>query len=187
MDNPKPPSFLVCWIDSIRVSAKRRGVLGILPYKLLACYGIPPAVTYVFCFRLLDHTTQPTAITVISAFIGVVGILTAFSISVFSQIMNICNTYPFTDYLKQESLYDLFVASPQMVMAFQIFSIFSGAISITTFIFEIHALEDYVFSVFVGSVLYAILSTWSLVELTRIISWYYSEYQRLYHKSSTEH
>jgi hypothetical protein len=104
------------------------------------------------------------------------------------QVQKMASEYPFSSYLREEGVFDLFLFWPQFALLTQIALILFSTVSAATVrLFNLDNFNQYIIAVDVGLLIYVCTKTWNLVELIRRLTWHYEEYQRLLaeHRRST--
>ena len=178
----RPPSFAQLFAREIERSASRRGWRAFVPWWLITCLASPFIVNSYFGY-FFNKTPQSADTVAILAALAVIGsFLGSTSIALTAHLQKIISEYPFSNYLKQESIFDSFLFWPQFTLLIQIICI-SVTILLASLI-GIFNLVDYsgifiVFAIFIN--IYAFEKTWKLVDLIRIATWHYEDYQSALH------
>jgi hypothetical protein len=116
------------------------------------------------------------AIAVIGAFLGSV------SISAMTQVQQIVCEYPFSDYLKEEKVFDLYLFFPQFVLLMQLsLIIYSGLSSYCVVIGMVDTYKDEILLSNATLMLYVVTKTWGLVDLLREVAWHKQRYTQFLH------
>lgn len=176
------PRFSESFAEGLRQSAGKRGFFAFVPWWVLICILVP-----IGAYRLWAPCGTPDVrvlIGVFSAFAVVGGFLGSVSISSMAQIQKTVSTYPFSDYLKGLSVFDMFLMYPQLVLTIQLVFIFSNAaLALIAVAADLDRLLWLLFYVELGLLLYTCTKTWVLVDLIRKLMWHYEEYTNLFAKA----
>jgi hypothetical protein len=110
----------------------------------------------------------------------VAGFFGSVSVATIGHVQRMVSEYPFSGYLKEEGLFDLFLFWPQLTLLYQIsLLLFSATAAVTVRLFDIDYLNRYIMAVDVGILLFVSTKTWGLIDLVRKLTWHYEEYNRL--------
>lgn len=176
------PRFSESFAEALKQSARQRGFLAFVPWWLLLCL-ITPGVAY----AVWAPSNIPEArvfMGLFSAFAVVGGFLGSVSISSMSQIQRTVSTYPFSDYLKELSVFESFLMYPQLVLAIQLFFIFSNAALVfLALVADLGSLVWLLFYLELGLLVYTCTKTWAMVDLIRKLMWHFEEYTNLLAKA----
>ena len=127
MRNDGSPNFTTSVLDTLRHSTKRQGFAGIIPFSLILFHTLPLLATWYWQLALVPPD-RSNLIEVLGACTAVAGILTAFSVAAAGQIYSIASPHPFSDFLRQENLFDQFLVSPQITFLTQMIVVVEGLI-----------------------------------------------------------
>jgi hypothetical protein len=175
-----PPNFWSVFAEALRLSASRRSLVAFMPWWLLICIIVPPFLVFLASSHLRGQISENSVVTVFSAIAVVAGFFGSVSISTMAQVQRMTSEYPFSDYLRHEELFDLYLFWPQFTLLIQICLLLlsaSGAAFIR--LFEFDDLNRYLIAIDLGLLIYVCTKTWNLIELIRSLTWHYAEYQQL--------
>jgi hypothetical protein len=174
-----PPNFWALFAQALELSASTRSVRAFIPWWLLICCLLPIAGIYEFGPWLRSVVPENDAVTM-SAIAVVGGFFGSVSIATMTQIQRMVSEYPFSDYLRELKLFDLFLFWPQFTLLLQIsLIVFSTLGAATVRLLSMNDLDRYAIAVDIGLLIYVCSKTWKLVDLIRQLTWHYEEYQRL--------
>lgn len=176
----RAPSFWVVLADAIKLSAELRGPLAYLPWWFILTTALPVGLYRVFCDGALAIVDDGNAIGALAAIAVIGAFLGSVSISAMTQIQKMICEYPFSDYLKEKKLFDIYLFWPQFTLMFQLsLIIFSGLSSYIFFIGFASSLRDDILLLNATYMIYVVTKTWGLIDMIRTLSWHYENYTRL--------
>jgi hypothetical protein len=183
-----PPNFWALFAQALELSAAKRSIIAFVPWWLFVCCLSPVATIY-FCGSLLrPHIQDTSAVTVFSAIAVVGGFFGSVSIATMGQVQRMASEYPFSSYLRELGLFDLFLFWPQFTLLTQICLILGSTFAAAIVrLYDLDDFNQYIIAMDVGLLVYVCTKTWNLVDLIRKLTWHYEEYQRLLaeHRAST--
>lgn len=178
------PSLLDAMIDARKLGYKQRGIISLVPIRLILLIVLPSILTF--------YTTKPNefllpdagTISVLSAMLVVYGFFGAATVAALTQINEMATRFPFSDFLKQQNVFSIYTALPQYVFIVEILSIVlcCSLIIVTSFLND--EINIYVILISSGATIYCCLVTIDLLSVIRGLSHHYSEYQRILHDES---
>jgi hypothetical protein len=175
MTDGKPPNFWRLFARALGTSAGERSFTAFIPWKLAILTATPIAATY-FARSCVVVPDISVSVTITSAIAVVGGFLGSISLSTSSYVQKMVSDYPFSDYLREEELFDQFLFWPQFTILIQIANILismSAAVFIAVTGIQ---MNNYILAACMGFMLYAIWRTWALVDLVRVITWHDERY-----------
>lgn len=176
----RPPNFWAIFAEALRLSATKRSAFAFLPWWLVVCCAIPVIGTYYLNPYLRAAIPDSSAVTVTSAIAVVGGFFGSVSIATMGHVQKMASEYPFSSYLREQKLFDLFLFWPQFTLLLQIclilFSTFAAAFMR---LMDFDEFNKYVIALDLGLLAYVCTKTWNLIELIRNLTWHYEEYGRL--------
>jgi len=179
------PTFTKSFFSNLRLEKSSIGMFAYIPYQFIILCVIPVLVIYFCDVRFYDTISDGDFINILSSIIVFIGILAAFSISAMTQIQTISSDYPFSDYLVDIKLFDIFIFYPQYTFILQSIymtvSIFMVFAHLSVPIFEKYL--DVMVTFNFGFALYVIYKTLGLVNLIRLLTWHYAKYKILFENS----
>lgn len=176
------PNFTTSVIDTLRLSAKRRGLMGVVPWVAVITHAAPLVAVGYFGVDIDKTADRGDVLEVVATCTGVAGIITAFSVAAAGQVYQIASSYPFSDFLKKNGTSDSYLVSPQMIFSAQMLTVALGILCSISIILAWHQWwMEYAIAVFIGSITYEIILTWSLVDLMRKLTWHKADYETLWH------
>ena len=112
------------------------------------------------------------------------GFLGAVTVAALTHIQSVASKYPFSDYLKEEKLFDQFLFWPQFVLSIQIVHILFSTISAVSVLFiNVPSTVLIIIAFNIGFTFYVVTKTWQLVELIRQLMWHSADYKKLYEEN----
>jgi len=134
--------------------------------------------------RLLDeqHFTFTTTdiVAALSGMMVVAGFLGAVSIGCMNQIFSTLSDGLFSDYLKEEGVFDQFLAWPQIILLIQMSYLVLCAAGV---LFVCTTSQNFGRTIVLCELstltLYLTTKTWSLLDLLRILAWHRQDYARI--------
>lgn len=185
MTKNKPPNFWQCFSDALRQSAGERGIRAYIPWWLFLSSALLPGAVYLWP-SVIGNVEDGASIALLAAIAVVGGFLGSVSIAAITQIQKMVSEYPFSDYLKEERLFDVFLFWPQFVLLFQIAQIIISTVSaVAVVVIKSPQWNLYLLGFNIGFMFYVTSKTWGLLEIIRILTWHYEDYFRL--KAEAEH
>lgn len=176
----RPPNFWALFAEALRLSASTRSIRAFVPWWLITCGLAPVIATVLLGPWLRSSVPDSSAVTVLSAVAVVGGFFGSVSIATMGQVQRMASEYPFSSYLREEKLFDLFLFWPQFTLLMQIclilFSTFAAAF---VRLLDVDEFNKYLIAVDVGLLVYVCTKTWNLIELIRNLTWHYEDYGRL--------
>lgn len=177
----KCPNFWSLFAEALQLSATNRSVWAFVPWWLLVCCGVPCLLIFYFGAFLRSAIPDANAVTIFSAVAVVAGFFGSVSISTITQVQKMASEYPFSDYLREEKLFDQFLFWPQFTLLLQISLILLSTLAATlTRLVDYDIFNKYLIAIDVGLLFYVCSKTWNLVDLIRNLTWHYEQYNRLY-------
>jgi hypothetical protein len=175
----RPPNFWEVFSDALRLSAGNRGILAYCPWLMIVCCSVPALLIYLCGSVIRPRILDGDAMTIFSAVAVVCGFFGSVSVATMGNVQRMVSEYPFSAYLRDEKLFDLFLFWPQFTLLIQIglilFSICIGSLVRLT---DFGEMTKYFTAVDVGLLIYVCTKTWNLVDLVRRLSWHYEDYNR---------
>jgi len=151
------------------------------------CLCGPVLVTWGLSTFIRQQISDSDAITVLSAVAVVAGFLGSVSVSAIGNVQRIVSEYPFSSYLREEKLFDLFLFWPQFTLLCQVaLLLLSVSMAVALRLFDLSLLSKYVIAVDVGLLVYVCTKTWNLIDLMRKLTWHYEEYKRVFEEAKTK-
>lgn len=170
-----PLSFFQSFLRTLDDAYVAIGARTYFPIVFVTTSIVPIGILLIF--RELDRPFPADSFSMIlAATMTVEGILASVSISAMVQIQQIASQYPFSDYLKQEKLFDSFIFAPQFAFVTQCLAAFACVISLLLTPFGTE-LEMELVVICMGLFVYALIKTLGLVDMIRTLSWHYASYQ----------
>lgn len=161
---------------------KHRGPISFVPVWLLALVVVPSILIYGFVDTSIAKTTDAIAISILSSMIVIYGFFGAATVAALTQINEIATRFPFSDFLKQMKVFEIYTALPNYVFIVQIFSI----IICCAFVVAINIIDEYInlYSIVIcsGLTVYCCKMTIDLLNVIRGLSYHYAEYQKVMHE-----
>ncbi|MGF1592505.1 MAG: hypothetical protein ACFCUW_04450 [Kiloniellaceae bacterium] len=124
--------------------------------------------------------SQPALTPAFAAILVMSGFLGSVSINVMREVFSLISQQEFSDYLKEEGVFDQYLFWPQATLLLQIMLIFSSAVLI--FVYSIFGLEVSVVRLIifvVGLMTYVVIKTWDLADMVRKLAWHRQEFLSL--------
>ena len=175
-----PPNFWSVFAQALQLSTSSRSVMAFVPWWLILCCVSPLLAAYFGGPFLRGYIPGNSAVTVFSSIAVVGGFFGSVSIATMGQVQRMASEYPFSGYLREQKLFDLFLFWPQFTLLVQIALVLLSIVAAATVrLFDIDDLNRYLIALDVGLLIYVCSKTWHLVELIRNLTWHYEEYQRL--------
>lgn len=163
---------------------KHRGPISFVPVWLFALVLMPSIVTYAFIDTSNAKTPDGTTITVLSSMIVIYGFFGAATVAALTQINEISIRFPFSDFLKEMEVFEIYTALPNYVFIVQVLSIIISC----SFIVFINIFEDSLNLYFVlicsGLTIYCCKLTIDLLNVIRGLAYHYAEYQKIMHEET---
>ena len=179
----KCPNFWTVFAAALGLSTESRSGLAFFPWWLLSCCIVPVGAIYLVSSLLRSQVTEANAVTVFSAVAVVAGFFGSVSVATMSQVQRMVSEYPFSDYLREEKLFDQFLFWPQFTLLLQISLILISTIgALVVRLVDLDYLNKYFIALDVGLLIYVCTKTWNLVDLVRRLTWHYEQYNRLYNE-----
>jgi hypothetical protein len=180
----RPPSFSELLASEILRSTKNRGWRAYFPFLLIVCLFAPGVLLYIYGERMNSKLSISDAVTILSSISVIGSFLGAASVALTAHLQKIVSEYPFSNYLKSESMFDSFLFWPQFVLLIQI--ICTSLCIIFNVIIGVIGMPDIshyfiVYALFI--MLYAFSKTWKLIDIIRIVTWHYEDYISKYNQS----
>lgn len=180
------PGFWESFSNALRLSAARRGGVAVVPWLLLSCLAVSVGA-YICMFKDAINLNAGKAILILTSLATVEGLFSALSIFAMTQIQTMCAKYPFSDYLDENKLLDIYIFTPQWILALQLAALMGNIISIIAIVARpMGDIIEIVVAVNVGVAFYVFLKTWSLVDAIRTLTWHYATYERQYQQKLAE-
>jgi|HubBroStandDraft_4_1064222.scaffolds.fasta_scaffold29935_3 hypothetical protein len=174
-----PPNFWALFAQALELSASRRSIIAFLPWWLLLCCVFPAVAVYLMGSLLRPSIPDSGAVTM-SAIAVVGGFFGSVSIATMTQVQRMASEYPFSSYLREQRIFDLFLFWPQYTLLTQICLIVISTVGAAAVrMFNLGEVDRYIVATDIGLLIYACTKTWKLVDLIRNLTWHYEEYQRL--------
>jgi hypothetical protein len=175
-----PPNFWTLFAEALKLSASRRSARAFIPWWLIICTVIPLAGVYFLEPQLRAQLSDSNAITILSAVAVVGGFFGSVSIATMGHVQRMASEYPFSSYLKDENLFDLYLFWPQFILLMQLCLILiSMCAALFIRLIDFDAWNKYIIAFDVGLLIYVCTKTWDLIELVRKLTWHYEHYNRL--------
>ncbi len=163
------------------LSAARRSVRAFIPWWLIVCCLCPPIAVYFLSSFLRTQVSESNAITILSAVAVVGAFFGSVSIATMGQVQRMVSEYPFSSYLKQEGIFDLFLFWPQFALLMEVSLIlFSTCFALFVRLVEYDQANKSIIALDVGMLVYVCTKTWNLIDLVRRLTWHYEHYNRLF-------
>lgn len=179
------PGIVESIIKARMIGYKHRGMISFIPVWFIAIVVLPSAVLYIFFDRIESVTTDATANSILTSMLVVYGFFGAATVAALTQINELATRFPFSDFLKQMGVFEIYTALPNYVFFVQVFSI----IVCCACIVSVNLISDQIniFSVVIcsGLTIYCCKMTIDLLNVIRGLSFHYAEYQRIFHEEST--
>jgi hypothetical protein len=177
----KAPNFWECFAEAVRISASERSIVAILPWWLLICCVTPVSAIYLLYPVLRLQVSDSDTITILSAISVIGAFFGSVSVATIGHVQKMASEYPFSSYLKDEKLFDLFLFWPQLTLFFQLALILiSSSLAISVRVGNLDHLHKYFIALDFGLLVYVCTKTWNLIELVRKLAWHYEQYNRLF-------
>ena len=170
------PNFAESFAKGIMRSAKRRSWLAFVPWWLGLCVATP--IVYLRSDSVFVFTDEHVNYIVVlfSSFAVVGAFLGSISISAMVQIQKVASEYPFSDYLRDEDIFDQFIFFPQYILTIQLIFIIYSCLSIMVVFSGIgFPLIKYFIFIGFGLMIYISTKTWGLLDVIRKLMWHYEE------------
>ncbi|UYO52270.1 hypothetical protein [Rhodopseudomonas palustris] len=175
------PNFWSVFAEALQLSAAKRSIMAFVPWSLTICSLSPCLIIYFFADFLRPQITDSNATTMFSAIAVVAGFFGSVSVATIGQVQRMVAEYPFSSYLREEKLFDLFLFWPQFTLLVQIFLLLvSACAAIVVRLIDVDCVVKYFVAFDLGLLIYACTKTWKLVDLIRQLTWHYEDYNRLY-------
>lgn len=175
-----PPNFWSLFAQALELSASRRSILAFCPWWLILCCVVPVGIVYFSGPFLRGQIPDSSAVTVFSSIAVVGGFFGSVSVATMGHVQKMASEYPFSGYLREQKLFDLFLFWPQFTLLAQIcLVLLSTLAAVAVRLFDFDLLNKYLIAVDVGLLIYVCTKTWNLIDLIRNLTWHYEEYQRL--------
>jgi hypothetical protein len=179
MGMSRPPNFWTLFAQALELSAARRSIVAFIPWWLLICC-VSPGVAVHFMGSLARPLTAESGAVTMSAIAVVGGFFGSVSVAAMVQVQRMVSEYPFSSYLREQKLFDLFLFWPQFTLLAQICLIILSTLGAATVrLYDLGEFNRYIIAINVGLLIYVCTKTWRLVDLIRFLTWHYEEYQRL--------
>lgn len=117
---------------------KHRGAISFVPILFFALVLMPSILTYAFIDTSNSKTTDEIAISILSSMIVIYGFFGAATVAALTQINEIATRFPFSDFLKEMNVFEIYTALPNYVFIVQVLSI----VICCTFIVCINIFDD---------------------------------------------
>lgn len=180
----RPQSFYSSFLKTLDEAYRSDGLLAYFPWFFFLT-TIGPTMAVWAMPRLDRNLSEAAFLAIAAAVMTVCGILAAVSVSAMVQIQQIAGSYPFSDYLEEEGLFESFIFLPQFTFFVQITSAATAVISVIICAFT----PDFNFELSVtisGLFMYATAKTFGLIDLIRIITWHHAKYMAVLEQARTE-
>lgn len=179
------PTFLKSFLENLEIAKRSWGNCAYIPFLFLTLCALPSITMAYFEFDFSDEISSEEYVQIFSSLIVFFGILAAFSIAAMTQVQTIASKYPFSDYLNELGILNSFIFYPQYTFVLQcLFTIFSMGLIFTKYIVVIpETYIDNIVAVNFGFAIYVLLKTLGLVNLIRLLTWHYANYEILYNKA----
>lgn len=179
MTKPKSaPGFWESFANALKLSAVNRRGWSVVPWLFIACIaGV--LVAYKFVFEDHIELNAGKSTTILSALAGVEGLFGALSIFAMTQIQEMCSRYPFSDYLRDRGLFDIYIFTPQWILLVQLCALMLNMVGIVL-VLSTSAMElrNLIVIINIGLAFYVFFKTWSLVDAIRTLVWHYADYDK---------
>jgi hypothetical protein len=173
------PNFWTLFSQALELSASKRSIMAFIPWWFLVCCALPVLLVYLIGPLLRPIGSDSAAVTM-SAVAVVGGFLGSVSIATMTQVQRMASEYPFSSYLRELHVFDLFLFWPQFTLLTQISLILFSTIGAAAIrAFNLDNFSGYIIVADIGLLVYVCTKTWRLVDLIRNLTWHYEEYQRL--------
>jgi multidrug transporter EmrE-like cation transporter len=103
------PNFWELFAEALKLSASKRSIRAFAPWWLIVCCVAPAASVYFLSASLRAQISDSNAITVLSAVAVVGAFFGSVSIATMGQVQRMASEYPFSSYLREEGVFDLFL------------------------------------------------------------------------------
>jgi hypothetical protein len=175
------PRFWSSFAQALQISAQSRGFLAFIPWWLATCIVVPVVFGWLAGGFKLPILEIGQVVTILAALAVISGFLGSVTVAALTHIQSVAAKYPFSDYLKQESMFDQFLFWPQFVLLIQIVHILFSTVSAVSVLFIVSQPTLLtIIAVNIGFTFYVVTKTWQLVELIRQLMWHAAEYEKLY-------
>lgn len=161
---------------------KHRGPISFVPIWLFALVIAPSILIYAFIDTSAAKTTDAIAISILSSMIVIYGFFGAATVAALTQINEIATRFPFSDFLKEMEVFEIYTALPNYVFIVQVLSI----VICCAFVLFINLIGDdinlYSIAISSGLTVYCCKMTIDLLNVIRGLSYHYAEYQKIMHE-----
>lgn len=171
------PKITQSYWYAIKLGYRNRGLMGVLPIFFVVTIIVPQFFADHVIVWLSSFPKEPNFYAIFPSFIVMGGFLGAVSINIMGQVFSITAHPEFSDYLKTEKAYDLYIFWPQFCLIVQIILIFSFVFSIVVYsIYGVGFMLARVLIFDAGIIVYALKNTLDLVDMIRTLAWHRHDY-----------
>src|SRR5262249_46596989 len=149
------PNFWELFAAALRLSASKRSIWAFAPWWLVVCCGVPIVSVYFFSSVARSQITDTNTIAILSSVAVVGAFFGSVSIATMGHVQRMASEYPFSSYLRDEELFDLFLFWPQFALLSQLFLIlFSTCCAVLIRIWDFDQANKYIIALDVGFLIY---------------------------------